>query len=124
MGLTAVGGAEIVRSLIVPNVKTYGELVLKDILSGSGTGSLNEEVKKREADIMLEALVTSLKVLEDKEATTATVGAGKNVNGSGDLENGAAAEIREALTEKVGSVVAERVIQTGRITLAKVVLDA
>ncbi|KAL9633376.1 MAG: hypothetical protein Q9164_004732, partial [Protoblastenia rupestris] len=84
IGLQAVGGVEVVRALVVPNLKEY-ESVIRDALEGMDEG------KRREGEMVVQALMQALAELEGE-----SVGA---VNG---LVNGHASEMKGALEEKIG----------------------
>ena len=104
-GLQAVGGTEAVRALILPNLKDYGEL-LKDALEGADEG------KSREAEMVLRLLVNALKDLEGDSLGIA------NGFSAGDAE-----EMGEKLREKVGSLIAERILELGRPKLVKAIVE-
>ena len=127
-------------------MKSYGDMVLKDILA-SATGT-SDETKRREAEMMVEALMDALRVLERKDGkgfSLATANANGNGNGSlgttttngvtamdedGDhndensASSGGLAGMREPLNEKIGAVLAGRVVESGNVRLARAVLDA
>lgn len=105
IGLQAVGGVEVVRALIVPNLKDY-ESVLKAVLD-----DVNEN-KKKEADKVTGAILEALLLLEGD-----TFG---NMNG---LLNGHMEEKKAALEEKIGPYFAERVLRLERPKLVKAILD-
>ncbi|KAL9608544.1 MAG: hypothetical protein Q9167_006637 [Letrouitia subvulpina] len=106
IGLQAVGGPEVVRALIVPNLKEYETLI---------RGPLEEEgsPKQAEAEAVVTALVGALQTLEDD-----VVG----------LTNGYASEDREdqgqRLSDKVGDLLAGRILQMERPRLVKAIIEA
>ena len=104
-GLQAVGGPEVVRALIVPNLKAF-EVLIRD------GGPEEEPTKKAEKEEVLSALVAAVAVLE---AETLGVEHGM-LNGEGE---GLAGMLRE----KVGELVAERVLEMGRPRLVKAILE-
>jgi transcription initiation factor TFIID subunit 6 len=104
LGLRAVGGAEIVRQLIVPNLKSYEEVLKEDLQDGG--------IKKAEAEKIVAAIVGSLGLLVDDDAP--------HVNGHSEQ---AAAQIRAQLIDKVGEVVGNRICDAGHLPLARAVLD-
>ncbi|KAF2191941.1 Arf-domain-containing protein [Zopfia rhizophila CBS 207.26] len=101
--LLQVGGPEGMRMLIMPNLKIYDD-ILKE--------AMGDESKKADAERVLALL---LQALDGLERSKILVG----VNGVGNL-----AGLRERLAEKVGYVIAERVVGSGRSGVAQVVLDA
>ena len=103
IGLQAIGGPEIVRALIVPNLREYEELV-KD--------TTDDETKKVEGEMIIKALLEALVSLEEE-----SVGA---VNG---FANGHAAEIRKELGDKIGDLFAERVLELGKPRLVKAIME-
>jgi transcription initiation factor TFIID subunit 6 len=103
IGLQAIGGVEIVRALIVPNLKEYGSMMSE---------VLDDENRKVEGDMVAGALVEALLSLEAD-----TVGA---VNG---MANGHAGEMKNAIAEKVGNLFAEKVMETGNPKLVKAILE-
>lgn len=105
IGLQAIGGSEIVRALIVPNLKEYEELV-KDAIDAM------EESKRNEGEIVIRALLEALVSLEEE-----SVGV---VNG---FANGHAAEMRKELGEKIGDLFAERVLELGKPRLVKAIME-
>ncbi len=105
IGLQAIGGTEVVRALIVPNLREYGEL-LREALEG------NDEGKRKDAEIVLGALVEAVKGLE-----------GDSLGLSNGFSTGDAEETRRKLNEKVGSLLAERFLELGRPKLLKAILE-
>ncbi|KAI4126112.1 MAG: hypothetical protein LQ338_003917 [Usnochroma carphineum] len=106
IGLQAIGGTEVVRALILPNVKEY-ESLLHEPLEDEGSP------KQAEAEAVLTALVGALQTLEDD-----TLG---GVNG---FANGDGEGQRQQLEEKVGPLVAGRVLAMGRPKFVKALLEA
>ena len=103
IGLQAIGGAEIIRASVVPNLKEYTSM-LKDVL--------DDETRNVEGDMVIEALMEALLSL-----AADTVGV---VNG---MANGHAAEMRQAVVEKIGSLMAEKVMETGNSRLVKAIVE-
>jgi len=104
LGLKAIGGAEVVRQLIVPNLKAYGELLEEDIS--------NDGMKKAEAEKVMSAILNALGSLIDDDIPT--------MNGHSEevMDN-----MRTKLAEKVGTVVGNRIGDSGHTRLAKAVLE-
>ncbi|KAL8687856.1 MAG: hypothetical protein Q9218_006089 [Villophora microphyllina] len=106
IGLQAVGGTEVVRALILPNVKEY-ESLLREPWVDEGSP------KHAEAEAVLTALVGALQALEDD-----TLGL---TNGHANVSD---EEERRRFEEKVGPLVAERVFQMNRPKLVRALLEA
>ena len=104
LGLRAVGGAEIVRKLIIPNLKTYEEVLKDDLQEGS--------MKKAEAEKVVAALVGSLGLLVDDTMPM--------MNGHTEQ---AAEQLKGQLIDKIGEVVGERIADAGHLPLARAILD-
>ena len=105
LGLRAVGGAEIVRALIVPNLREYSEL-LRDDLAQEGS------IRKAEAEKVLHALLECLGLLVDEDLSM--------MNGHSEE---AVESINVKLVEKIGDVVGSRIVEAGHVSLAKAVLE-
>ncbi|KAL8929544.1 MAG: hypothetical protein Q9208_001213 [Pyrenodesmia sp. 3 TL-2023] len=108
LGLQIIGGTEVVRAVVLPNVKEYESLV-REPLEDEGSP------KQLEAEAVLTALIGALQLLEED-----TVGGMKempNGNGSGESKS-------QALEEKVGPLVARRVLAMGRPRFVKALLEA
>jgi transcription initiation factor TFIID subunit 6 len=105
IGLHAVGGPEVVRELIVPNLKPY-EKLLRDAIAEDGP-------RRPEAEKVVVALLAVLSTLQQ---------------GRGSLSNGHNAmvtdQLREELEEKVGELLASRITDAGEVQLAHVILGA
>ena len=106
VGLHKIGGREVVRALIIPNLSEYDRLILKDQMDA-------DEGKRKEVAYVTEALAAALSSLEEQ-----TLG---QVNGyhSGDGE-----EVKEKLQAKVGELVSLRILEMGRPRLVKAILEA
>ncbi len=105
LGLKAIGGAMVVRQLIVPNLKAYGERLEEDISS--------EGMKKAEAEKVISAILNALGALVDDDDVPM-------MNGHSDA---AMNQMRTKLAEKVGTVVGNRIGDSGHTRLAKAVLE-
>lgn len=103
IGLQAIGGAEIIRASVVPNLKEYTTM-MKDVL--------DDETRTVEGDMVIEALMEALLSL-----AADTVGV---VNG---MANGHAVEMKQAVVEKIGNLMAEKVIETGNSRLVKAIVE-
>jgi transcription initiation factor TFIID subunit 6 len=104
LGLKAIGGAEVVRQLILPNIKAYGDILEEDIQEGS--------VKKAEAERVMTAILNALGTLVDDDVPM--------MNGHSEES---AANMRNKLVDKLGEVVGGRVADSGYMKLAKAVLE-
>ena len=105
IGLQAIGGPEVVRALIVPNLKEY-EVLVREATEAP------EDSRRLEGGMVLEALLEALASLEKD-----TVGA---VNGSANCH---ATETRKKVADKIGDLLAEKVIDLSRPILVKAVLE-
>ena len=93
------------RALVVPNLKEYEELV-KDAIDAMDEG------KRNEGEMVIKALLEALLSLEE-ESVGAVIG----------LANGHAAETRKDLSEKIGDLFAERVLELGKPRLVKAIIE-
>lgn len=131
LGLQAVGGAEVVRALILPNLREYDELVRDDYLQEEGSS-----VKKAEAEKVVAALMNvlgSLVDVDDRDALPATLVNGHgaamaddNDNDDGDddrLNRDSERQLRARLTDKIGQVMGTRVADSGYKPLIKAILE-
>lgn len=105
LGFGAVGGGEIVRSLVIPNLKEY-EDVLRGPLSG-GEG----DIKKAEAEKVVSAILRVLETLTQDDVPM--------MNGHSQAEEAA---LKEQLEQKVGEIVALRV--SSDLRLSKAILES
>lgn len=103
LGLKAIGGAEVVRALIVPNLGEYDRLVLRE--------AFEDDAKRREVEIVIGAVVEALETLEDKGLAMAN----GFTNGDGGLG--------DRLQEKIGELVGGRILELKRPGLIKAILE-
>lgn len=101
--LLLILGPEGMRMLILPNLKIYDE-VLREAVA--------DESRKPEADRVLALILKGLDALERTRGPS-------RANGVANLEGQ-----KERLVEKVGEVVAERIIASRRSGVAQVILEA
>ena len=106
IGLQAIAGTEGVRALILPNLKEYENLI-REPLEDDGSP------KQAEAEAVLTALVGALQMLESDTIELT------NGYASGDT-----VEQRRRLEDKVGPLIAGRVMQMGRPKFAKAIIEA
>ena len=107
LGLQAIGGPEVVRALILPNLKEYDAYIADAIDETDGTSNA------KGGEMVIEALVDALISLEAD-----TVGA---VNG---MANGHAEETRKEVADKIGDLLAGRVMELGRPKLVRAILES
>ena len=103
--MQAVGGTEVVRALVVPNLKEY-ETIIRDAYEGI------EEGKRKEAEMLIKVLVETLISLEEESVGT--------LHG---FTNGHVTDLRTALEEKIGLLFAERIWELGRPKVIKAILE-
>ncbi|KAI5283635.1 hypothetical protein KEM55_001448, partial [Ascosphaera atra] len=106
IGLQSIGGAEVIRELVLPNLDSY-DVLLKEALSEEG-------VRKVEANKVVEAVLAVLGVLS-KDWLPSTTAPLKDEEMSD--------ELKSKLTEKLGDVVAGRIIEAGKTRLAQAILN-
>ncbi|KAL8697263.1 MAG: hypothetical protein Q9201_007216 [Fulgogasparrea decipioides] len=106
IGLQAVGGNEVVRALILPNLKEY-ESLLRDPIEDESSP------KHAEAEAVLTALVGALQTLEDDVLGF--------TNGSA---NGEDDERMRRLEERVGPLIAGRILLMARPRLVQAIIEA
>lgn len=94
------------RALIIPNLKEYDGF-LADVSMDA-----ENEANKKGSEMVIEALVEALMSLEAE-----SVGA---LNG---LANGHAVETRKQVAEKIGELLAGRVMELGRPKVVKAILE-
>ena len=92
------------RALIVPNLSDYDRLILRE--------AMEDESKKKDAEVITEALLEALESLEADDVEMA------NGHASGD------AEVGQKLKEKVGEWIGSRVLDLDRPRLVKAILEA
>lgn len=104
IGLQAVGGPEVVRVLMIPNLREYSRLL------GDG---LEDSARRPAAERVLNALVAVLASLRE---------------GQPSLANGHPAvmtdDLRTKLVDKVGDLIASRIADANEVQLAHIVLEA
>ena len=106
IGLQAIGGTELVRALIVPNLKEY-ESYLTEVMEDTEASS-NQKGGEMVVGALLEALIS----LEADTLGTAN-----------SMANGHAEETRKEVAEKIGDLLAGRVMELGRPRLVRAILE-
>lgn len=106
IGLHSVGGPEAVRVLILPNLATYSNNLLRD-------GLADDNPRRPEADRVLGVLIAVLGTLKEGHLP--------QVNGHVPQVT---EEVRERLTGKVGEIIAARIAEGGEVQLAQAILGA
>ncbi|KZF20308.1 transcription initiation factor TFIID subunit D5 [Xylona heveae TC161] len=116
-GLTAIGGADIVRVLILPNLKPYDGILQDRIAEDQGSQQQppGTSSKKIEAEKVVDAILSALERLEVDSL-------GRPVSGPTDTSD-LSEEIKQRLVEKVGDIVGMRVWETRRPGLVRAVLE-
>lgn len=95
LGLGAVGGSEVVRALLIPNLAIYDEEILRSAVSG-GEGDL----KKAEAEKVIGAIMRDLRTLAIDIPM---------MNGHANADMGVVTgEMQERLAGKIGETIATR----------------
>lgn len=112
IGLQATGGETVVRVLILPNLKEFVEGILGDALLLE-----DSEVRKREAELIVGALVKALIQLDEGGGRLSLSQSMNGANRVGDEE------VKDRLSEKIGGVMAERVLALGKPGLAGTILE-
>lgn len=112
IGLQATGGEAVVRVLILPNLKEFVEGILGDALLLE-----DSEVRKQEAELIVGALVKALIHLDEGGGMLSI---SQNMNGG---SGGGEEEVKDRLSEKIGGVMAERVLALGKPDLAVTILE-
>ncbi|WEW56093.1 histone H4-like TAF Taf6, SAGA complex subunit [Emydomyces testavorans] len=103
IGLHSIGGSDVIRELIIPNLAMY-EVVLKDVAGDEG-------LRKLEAEKVIGVILAVLSTMETE--------GGPLMNG---LANGAMETMNKQLAEKIGELLASRIMDTGNVRLAQAIL--
>ena len=105
IGLQGITGPEGIRTLVLPNLKEYDLLVLRD--------GMADEARRADAEKVVKAIIAGLESLERESSIQPVDG----LNGDDDGE-----KMRKQLVDVVGEIVGERVLQIGRKSLFQAVL--
>lgn len=104
LGLHSIGGADVVRELIVPNLKEYEKLVREAVVE--------EGPRRPEAEKVVGLLLAVLATLQPKDHAHVTNGDAAIVTD----------ELREQLADKIGELLASRISEAGEVQLAHSIL--
>ncbi|KAK5133896.1 hypothetical protein LTR08_007125 [Meristemomyces frigidus] len=106
LGLTFIAGAAGVRSLLVPNLKTYDAHLQRCVA---------DEAKKEDAKTVVKALMRAFESLE-RDALVLENSVQQNGHPEGE-------ELRDRLVDAVGEVMGTKVFESGNVGLANAVLE-
>lgn len=104
IGLQSIGGPNVIRELIIPNLPVY-EVVLKDAVTDEG-------LRKAEAEKVTGVIIAVLSTIQDESLA--------HTNGFSDA---AAEALGKELAAKVGELIASRIIESGQLPLARAILE-
>ncbi|KAI9782787.1 MAG: hypothetical protein M1816_001697 [Peltula sp. TS41687] len=130
IGMTVVGGADTVRALILPNLKTYDEMILREhLVSGAGGGNNDATAAAAAAaaaemtmtedmdlEMVIAAILKALMLLEQEDRAM-------NLNVTNGHSGSGGELVRERLRAKIGNILGERTYRLGRYALAHAVLQ-
>ena len=112
--LQSIGGnnnnsTEVTRSIIIPNLKTFGDLILKDAFATTTTTTdgLEGGGRRKEAEVIMRKLV---KAVADVDISVSPAGRTGGVTAT---QNGEGEALVGRLREGVGDTVAEKVLEIG-----------
>ncbi|KAJ5451308.1 Histone-fold [Penicillium cf. griseofulvum] len=102
IGLQSVGGAEVIRVLVIPNLHEYTKLL---------SDGLDDAARRPAAERVLNALVAVLASLRGSQPF---------------LTNGHTVtdDLRAKLAEKVGDIIATKIVEAGEVQLAHIIVGA
>ncbi|KAJ5649734.1 Transcription initiation factor TFIID subunit 6 [Penicillium longicatenatum] len=104
IGMQAVGGAEVIRVLLIPNLSEYSKLL---------SDGLEDAARRPAAERVLNALLAVLASLRDSHASLA--------NGHPDVVSD---ELRSRLIGKVGDLLAAKIAEANEVQLAYLLLES
>jgi transcription initiation factor TFIID subunit 6 len=100
--LLSITGSEGMKMLVLPNLAIY-DAVLKEAVA--------DDSKKAEADRVIAIILQGLDALEKTKGAT-------SVNGVGNLPG-----LKDRLAEKVGEVIADKLVASGRSAVAQIIME-
>ncbi|CAI7670357.1 hypothetical protein N7527_000571 [Penicillium freii] len=102
IGLQSVGGSEVIRVLVIPNLPEYTKLL---------SDGLDDAARRPAAERVLNALVAVLASLRGSQPF---------------LTNGHTVtdDLHSRLVDKVGDIIAARIVEAGEVQLAHIILEA
>ena len=98
IGLQAVGGQEVGRAIVIPNLKNFGDLILKEAYADEREG------KRKEADVIMKTLVKVVMEVDEIRVST---------GGESSVENGQGEALMGKLKGLAGETVAEKMKEVG-----------
>jgi transcription initiation factor TFIID subunit 6 len=101
IGLQSVGGPDVIRVLVVPNLNDYSKLL---------SDGLDDAARRPAAERVLTALLSVLASLRGKQALT---------NGHTVTD-----DVHSRLADKIGDLFAARIVEAGEVQLAHIILEA
>ncbi|KAJ5913184.1 Transcription initiation factor TFIID subunit 6 [Penicillium tannophilum] len=104
IGMQAVGGAEVIRVLMIPNLSEYSKLL---------SDGLEDSARRPAAERVLNALLAVLASLRDSHASL--------TNGHPDVVSD---ELRSRLIGKVGELLAAKIAEANEVQLAYLLLES
>ncbi|KAJ5894568.1 Transcription initiation factor TFIID complex 60 kDa subunit [Penicillium taxi] len=104
IGIQAIGGSEVVRVLVIPNLSDYSKLLSEGI---------EDSARRPAAERVLNALIAVLASLRDSKVSLA--------NGYPSVVTEA---LRSRLAEKVGDFIAGRIAEANEVQLAHLLVDS
>ncbi|CAG7919288.1 unnamed protein product [Penicillium olsonii] len=102
IGLQSIGGADVVRILVLPNLSEYSKLL---------SDGLDDSSRRPAAERVMNALLAMLASLRGNKNTL--------TNGHHVTE-----DVRSQLIEKVGELFAAKIVEAGEVQLAHVILES
>jgi transcription initiation factor TFIID subunit 6 len=102
IGLQSIGGAEVIRVLVIPTLNEYTKLL---------SDGLDDVARRPAAERVLNALMAVLASLRGSQPF---------------LTNGHTVtdDLRAKLTEKVGDIIAAKIVEAGEVQLAHIIVEA
>ena len=102
IGLQSVGGSEVIRVLVIPNLHEYTKLL---------SDGLDDAARRPAAERVLNALVAVLTSLSGSQPALTN---GHNIPD----------DVRSRLADKVGDIIATKIVEARDVELAQIILEA